>query len=100
MMPPGEARRVVTATLVRHGGSDGLITMRDDVPLGTQYRVDPASVRDIRAVHLPTGIQHTVRAVQDVEARVCTSGGTECWPCRHEWCGGWLPVDVLELGPA
>jgi hypothetical protein len=37
--------RWVTATLKRHSTKDGLVTVRDEVPLGKQYRVDLDSIR-------------------------------------------------------
>jgi hypothetical protein len=32
--------RYVTATLIRHSTCDGLVTMREHIPLGKQYEVD------------------------------------------------------------
>lgn len=37
-------RRYVTATLIRHSTSDGLVTMRDEIPIGKQYEVDLDSI--------------------------------------------------------
>jgi hypothetical protein len=43
--------RYVTATLVRHSTRDGLVTMRDHIPIGKQYEVNLDSI-EIREFHV------------------------------------------------
>lgn len=65
------------AVLVKRDTDDGLMGMRDDVPLGRTYEVDPSTEMYMRCFHTPTGQWHTKRMVR-------VEGGDE-----------WLPVDLL-----
>ena len=55
---------IVTARLIRRGCADGLVEIRDDVPLGKEYRIDTESIRELRCYNTVQHVYFRAMAVR------------------------------------
>lgn len=53
----------VKARLVKRASDDGFVEVEDDVELGREYEVDPATQRVVQLRHIPSGTIHTKEVV-------------------------------------
>lgn len=71
--------RVVTAKLIKKETANGLMSFKDDVPLGKIYKVDLDTRMVKTCYNLDKGNFWELEMIEDVEN------------------GGWLPTELLEI---
>ena len=71
------------AKLAKHVTSDGLCSVRDEVPIGTVYTVDVDSICELEWGNEGSSV---VTARQSIHASASATGRD-----------GWLPLELLEM---
>lgn len=71
--------RLVKAKLIKHVTNDGLMEMKNDIPLGKIYNVDSDTLRNVRAYNVEKRKHHIKMMVMDVNNNA------------------FLPMELLEI---
>jgi hypothetical protein len=74
--------RLATATLAKHHSDDGLVTMREHIPLGKQYEIDLNSIRIVEFVITDKTVPESFK-VHHKEVVDCTDGQYLCTEVLH-----------------
>jgi len=74
-------RKIVTAKLIKHKTDDGLVEMKDDIPLGKIYEVD------LNSIQTGHGFNMVKRIKWEREVIYAKDG--------NEWL--WFPTELLDI---
>jgi hypothetical protein len=86
----------VEATLIKAKTDDGLWEMKDEIPLGKEYLVDPESIMVLEAIHIPTGQKHARHMIRcdnrawmpfEMISIKESPTGLPIYPLYHKRCG-------------
>lgn len=75
----GHQGMIASARLVKRCTADGLVSARDEVPLGKMYLVQLETEEEVELLNTTHGVLH--------KKRIIFEAGT----------GQWLPVEMLEI---
>lgn len=70
---------IARARLVKRCTADGLVRVRDEVPLGKTYLVQIQTEEEVVMLNTERGVLHTKRIICEADT------------------GQWLPVELLEI---
>lgn len=62
------------AVLAKRSTDDGLMRVEDDVAIGTEYEVDPATIREATFFNTEVGVSHVKRIVMARGGKTGTAG--------------------------